>query len=229
MSDFSALSDFFRQLEVYAVRTGYPGVFLLSLLGSAIPFLPFPYLFIVVILSGVLDPLLLGLVSGLGGAIGKITSYLLGRLGYRFLGREKRRSMDALNRLIGRYGSIGVFIFALTPLPDDVYYIPIGMTRYSFAKFMIYSTAGKVLLAIFVAYAGRTYMEALDVLLNGGPGATIISIAALVAITIIILRVDWELLAHHLEKGGVRAVLANLAEILSLRRNKTKVGDSGPK
>jgi membrane protein DedA with SNARE-associated domain len=227
--DFTVLSDFFKQLEIYAVRNGYPGVFLLSLAGSAIPFLPLPYLFIVVILSGVLDPFLLGLVSGLGGAIGKITSYLLGRLGYRFLGQERRRSMDALNRLIGRYGAIGVFIFALTPLPDDVYYIPIGMTRYSFAKFMLYSAAGKILLAILVAYLGRTYMEVLDMLLNGGPGATIISIVVLVVITIIILRVDWELLANHLERGGVRAVLANLSEILALRRNKARSGATAPK
>lgn len=229
MSDFSVLSEFFRQLEIYAVKTGYPGVFLLSLVGSAIPFLPLPYLFVVVILSGILDPLLLGLVSGLGGALGKITSYLLGRLGYRFLGQERRRSMDALNRLIGKYGAIGVFIFALTPLPDDVYYIPIGMTRYSFTKFMIYSTAGKVLLAVSVAYMGRAYMEVLDMLMNGGPGATIISIAVLVVITIIILRVDWEMLAHYLEKGGVKAVLANLAEILSLRRNKPRVSEPSPK
>ncbi|GBC71129.1 hypothetical protein HRbin02_00908 [Candidatus Calditenuaceae archaeon HR02] len=227
MSDFSALNDLFRQLEIFAVKSGYPGVFLLSLVGSAIPFLPLPYLFVVVILSGILDPLMLGLVSGLGGALGKITSYLLGRVGYRFLGQERKRSIDALNRLIGRYGAIGVFIFALTPLPDDVYYIPIGMTRYSFTKFMAYSTAGKVLLAIFVAYLGRTYMEALDILLNGGFGATIISISVLVAITVIILRVDWELLANHLEKGGIRAVLANLVEILSLRRNKARANPTG--
>lgn len=227
MSDFSVLSDLFRQLEIYAVKNGYWGVFLLSLAGSAIPFLPLPYLFIVVILSGVLDPFMLGLVSGLGGALGKITSYLLGRLGYRFLGQEKRRSMDALNRLIGKYGAIGVFIFALTPLPDDVYYIPIGMTRYSFAKFMVYSTAGKVLLAIIVAYLGHTYMEVLDMLMNGGPGATITSIAVLIVITIIMLRVDWELLASHFERGGVRAVLANLGEILSLRRNKTRPNEAG--
>jgi len=220
VSDPSGLSDFFRSLEYFAVRTGYPGVFLLSVIGSAIPFLPLPYLFVVVVLSGILDPLFLGLVSGLGGAIGKITSYLLGRLGYRFLGEERRRSMDALNRLIGKYGAIGVFIFALTPLPDDIYYIPIGMTRYSFAKFMLFSSAGKILLAILVAFLGRTYMEVLDILLNGGAGASIISIAVLVVITIVMLRIDWELFAQHLEKGGVRAVLENLAEILSLRRNK---------
>lgn len=221
MSDFSFINELFRELEIFAIKTGYPGVFILSLVGSAIPFLPLPYLFIVVLLSGILDPLLLGVISGVGGAVGKITSYLVGRVSYRFLGQEKRRSMDALRRLIGKYGAIGIFVFALTPLPDDIYYIPIGMTRYSFAKFMLFGTAGKIILAVIVAYLGKAYLETLDFILNGGPGATIISIIILIAITIIILRVDWELFATHLEKGGIKQVLANLLEILSIKRNKS--------
>ncbi|MCS7146206.1 MAG: VTT domain-containing protein [Nitrososphaerota archaeon] len=228
MPDFAALNEFFRQLEVFALQTGYPGVFLLSLFGSAIPFLPLPYLFVVVILSGILDPLTLGLVSGLGGAIGKITSYSVGRLSYRFLSWERRRKMDALNRLITRYGAVGVFIFALTPLPDDVYYIPIGMTRYSFSRFMVFSAAGKVLLAIIVAYLGKAYLETLEFLLNGGVAGTVVSIAFLAVITAVMLRVDWELFAAYFEKEGIKGVLANLAEILALKRNKAGPRGSSP-
>jgi len=225
--DISWFEHSLKWLEVLALRTGYLGVFIVSLAGSAVPFLPLPYLFVVVILARILDPLVLGLAAGIGGAIGKITSYALGRMGYRFLGVDKRRKMDALNRIIGKYGAIGVFIFAITPLPDDIYYIPIGMTKYSFTRFLIASTAGKIILAIFVAYAGNLYQELLALLTNGGVESSIIAIAILTAVTVIMLRVDWELFATHLERGGVREVLENLSEILALRRSREAGGGEG--
>ena len=43
-----------------AVRYGYLGVFATTLLGSAVPFLPFPNLLVVVLLSNILDPPQLG-------------------------------------------------------------------------------------------------------------------------------------------------------------------------
>jgi hypothetical protein len=95
------LTNWFQE---FAVAYGPLGVFTVSLLGSVIPFAPIPYLFVVVLLSDVVEPWVLGLAAGLGGSFGKITSYMLGRLGYRFLGQESRRRMDALRELIGKYG-----------------------------------------------------------------------------------------------------------------------------
>jgi membrane protein YqaA with SNARE-associated domain len=126
------LTNWFQE---FAIAYGPLGVFTVSLLGSVIPFTPIPYLFVVVLLSDVVEPWILGLAAGLGGSFGKITSYMLGRLGYRFLGQESRRRMDALRELIGKYGDVGVFIFALTPLPDDIYLIPAGMVRIPFWRF----------------------------------------------------------------------------------------------
>ena len=66
----------------FALQYGYAGVFLISLLGSLVPFLPVPYLVVVILLSSKLDPLTLGVLAGIGGSLGKITSYILGRSGY---------------------------------------------------------------------------------------------------------------------------------------------------
>ncbi len=220
MTDLMLLEELARQLEIYAVRTGYIGVFTLSLVGSIIPFLPLPYLFLVVILSAKLDPLLLGLLAGLGGSLGKISSYALGRLGYRLLGETRKRKMSALRRLINRYGAVGIFVFALTPLPDDVLYIPIGITGYSFKRFIIASMAGKVILAIGVAYLGRAYLHLFKAFEIGNGIGTLVSIGVLAAITVLILRADWELLASHFERGGIKSVLMNLQEILVLKKNK---------
>jgi len=204
-------------LRAVAETYGYGGVFVISLIGSLVPFLPLPYLFVVVLLSNSLDPMLLGLVSGIGGAIGKLTSYALGRAGYRLLGEARKKRMDSLRELLGRYGDLAVFAFALTPLPDDVYYIPAGMIKMPLWRFMLANTAGKVLLAIFVAYTGGLYFTLFESTLGDTMGM-VIAIAALAVITALVLRTDWEKVLIHLRSGGVKEVVKNLDEILGLRR-----------
>ncbi len=61
------ITEFVHQL-------GYVGVFFTSLAGSVVPFLPVAYLIVVILLSGRLDSLALGVVAGVGGALGKATS-----------------------------------------------------------------------------------------------------------------------------------------------------------
>jgi hypothetical protein len=51
-------------LRAVAETYGYGGVFLVSLMGSLVHFLPVPYLFVVVLLSKSLDPVLLGWSQG---------------------------------------------------------------------------------------------------------------------------------------------------------------------
>jgi Uncharacterized membrane-associated protein len=193
-------------LRTVAETYGYGGVFVISLIGSLVPFLPLPYLFVVVLLSNSLDPMLLGLVSGIGGAIGKLTSYALGRAGYRLLGEARKKRMDSLRELLGRYGDLAVFAFALTPLPDDVYYIPAGMIKMPLWRFMLANTAGKVLLAIFVAYTGGLYFTLFESTLGDTMGM-VIAIAALAVITALVLRTDWEKVLIHLRSGGVKEVV----------------------
>ncbi|BAJ50230.1 conserved hypothetical protein [Candidatus Caldarchaeum subterraneum] len=195
-------------LETIAVTYGPLGVFAVSLLGSILPFVPVPYLIVVVLLSDTVNPLILGLAAGIGGSIGKITSYIIGRLGYRLLSDEKKKSMDTLREFIGKYGDIGVFIFALTPLPDDVYIIPAGMVKLSFWRFLLANTAGKILLAIIVALLSKTYFEYSKLFLGETSWlSTAGAVVAMVVLTIILLRTDWEKLLKTWEERGWRGVL----------------------
>jgi membrane protein YqaA with SNARE-associated domain len=57
---------------------GYLGAFLVPLLCCATIIVPVPGLIIVFTLGAVLNPLLVGLVSGVGGTIGEMTGYMLG-------------------------------------------------------------------------------------------------------------------------------------------------------
>lgn len=206
------------------MQYGYAGVFIVSLVGSLVPFLPVPYLVIVILLSSKLDPLTLGIVAGIGGSLGKITSYSLGRSGYALFKPSTRKNMDALRSLVGKYGDVGVFAFAVSPLPDDIYLIPIGMMKFPFWRFIVANTAGKIVLSVAVAYFSRGYFELSTSLIGGGNLIVALAVLApvLVAVTIILLRINWELVVEVVQsEAGWRGVLSRLPEILSLTRRKT--------
>lgn len=177
-----------------------------------------PYLAIVMLMSGTRDPLLLGLVAGAGGAVGKITSYVLGRLGYLAAGEKNKRNLNAIHDLMSKYGMLGVFIFAVTPLPDDVYVIPMGIVRLPFWRFFVADLAGKVLLSVLVAYLGRAYLSALSVFL-GEESLPVLALAIVstAAISIVIMRCDWILAVDIVRARGLRGLWPNLGQILRLR------------
>ncbi|MCD6312946.1 MAG: VTT domain-containing protein [Thaumarchaeota archaeon] len=186
------MGDLYGSLFAVLQAYGYLGAFIISVLGSLVPFLPVPYLIPIVLMARILDPLILGAVAGIGGALGKITSYLLGRFGRKFLSEEKKKSMSLLGKAIEKYGAVAVFLFALTPLPDDVIYIPVGLTGLSLTRFMLANMLGKIILSWIVAYAGRLYFDLATLFLgeSGGVEAVIIAMIAMVIITILLLRVD---------------------------------------
>ena len=207
----------FEALQAY----GYVGAFLISVLGSLIPFLPVPYLIPIVLMSKTLDPLLLGILAGIGGAIGKLTSYGLGRFGRRLLKEERRRKMTILGRAIGKYGALAVFLFALTPLPDDIIYIPIGLAGFDLIKFMFANALGKIILSWIVAYGGRLYFDLAGIFLGQGGGltATFIALTAMIIITVLLLRIDWEEVMKSAERSGFMAAIKSM--INSMISSKT--------
>jgi len=213
-----AYSALFGALQSY----GYLGAFMISVLGSLVPFLPVPYLIPIVLMARILDPLILGVVAGVGGALGKITSYLLGRFGRRFLSEERRRRTAILGKAIEKYGVVAVFLFALTPLPDDVIYIPVGLTGLSIVKFMIANMMGKIILSWIVAYTGRLYFDLAELFLGekGGLEATILAIVAMILITVFLLMVDWERVIEAQKRGGFWAAFKEMFFSLKLRTPK---------
>mgnify|MGYP000695749128 CR=1 FL=1 len=206
----------FEALQAY----GYVGAFLISVLGSLIPFLPVPYLIPIVLMSKTLDPLLLGILAGIGGAIGKLTSYGLGRFGRRLLKEERRRKMTILGRAIGKYGALAVFLFALTPLPDDIIYIPIGLAGFDLIKFMFANALGKIILSWIVAYGGRLYFDLAGIFLGQGGGltATFIALTAMIIITILLLRIDWEEVMKSAERSGFMAAMKSMINSIISRK-----------
>jgi membrane protein YqaA with SNARE-associated domain len=156
--------------------------------------IPIPYTLIIYYLAFAgEDPLLLTLAGGTGSAIGELVGYFLGYYGRRLVSAERQRRMDFLLRIFGKYSPLAIFLFALTPLPDDLLFIPLGLMRYSLVKAFIPALFGKLLMIYAVAYFGRIQG---DIILRFfGDGSWIISavtMALLILVVALLYRIDWE-------------------------------------
>ena len=206
----------------FAKQYGYLGVFTYALVGSLIPFLPLPYLAAAVILSPVLDPFMIGIAAGIGGSLGKITSYLLGRGGYFLTSEKSRKNVELVKELTEKYGDIIIFIFAATPLPDDIYIVPAGLMKFPFWRFLLANTAGKIVLATFVAYLSRAYFQLAAQFMGGDTlPVIVVAIAITVLITVVILKADWSLYLDAYKKGGWKELLRHLPSLVIPRRKRT--------
>ncbi len=156
--------DFFLNL----VHTfGYAGVFLASLIGSASVILPLPSFTFVFAAGSLLNPMAVGILAGIGSAIGELTGYGVGYgISYRIRHKSRQSRKEKRGIMKNKWFAkaktwskkrsmfVVVFIFAATPLPDDVIGIICGSVRYDIKKFFIASMLGKIVLSLILAYAG---------------------------------------------------------------------------
>lgn len=218
-ADHDCLVDVTAFLTDLAVRYGYLGVFATTLLGSAVPFLPFPNLLVVVLLSNILDPPQLGVLAGIGGSLGKVTSYLLGRSGYGLSKTETRSNLDVVRGFLGRYGTLGIFVLAVTPLRDEVYAIPMGMLNFPFRRFLLANTLGKIILYTAVAYLGRFFLATLGSFLGEGEViATVLAFIITISTTVLLRRANWKLALEMYRKSGLRSVIFSLPRLFDKKR-----------
>ncbi len=188
------------ELERLALSHGYLGVFILALVCNLTFFLPAPLVVPVYAMGVTHSPILLGLSSGLGSTIGEFSSYLIGLAGRRIIDRRYEEHIETAKRLLQRYGAAMIFVFALTPLPDDLLLVTFGLINYDLKKAFTAMLLGKIMLNMAVAYAGRysfssvwgfvASMNRVEVLL-----LALFGVAALLASS----RIDWSTVYNKME------------------------------
>jgi len=185
---------------------GYLGILLISFVGSIIVFVPIPYfpVLITAAFNENLNPTLIALSSAIGAVIAKLIIFYASYYGRNMLSSKIKGKMIPLQRLLGRYGAIGAFIAAVSPIPDDIVYIPLGLAKYSPWKFAIATFLGKFVLnemfVIGAIYFGKPFVNNMmsnstnmDYLIV----VTIASVAALGAIIYFALKIDWAKIIGH--------------------------------
>jgi len=188
-----ALEFLFDWMKNFAMQYGYFGVFLMSLVGSLSIIIPVPYTLLIFFMGGILDPILVAIASGFGSAVGEFSGYVLGYYGRAVISEERQRKMDFMVKVFDRYGFFAIFFFALTPLPDDLLFIPLGIMRYKFVKAFVPSLLGKLLMSFILAYSGHLSIEFIhDFLEGGGEIVAIVTLILMIVIIVAILKIDWE-------------------------------------
>ncbi|MFH0769154.1 MAG: VTT domain-containing protein [Chloroflexota bacterium] len=173
---------YFQDEIRYAGGYGYVGVFFVGVL-CGVTIIPAPTLLLVFTLGHVLNPVYVGLVAGLGGAIGGITVYLTGAgMGtiWSRLWRENHilernsnnnnmkksiwhkfwdKGQVYYNRLVGWIGGKGGAwtLFITSAMVISPFYfagLAAGSLRIGLLKFFLLTWAGKTVRYLFVAFAG---------------------------------------------------------------------------
>ena len=143
----------FREQFAELAAVGYPGIFLVSLLGNATVVLPAPSLALVFAMGSALPPLLVGLVAGAGEALGELTGYALGYGGQAVI--EDDAAYGRLVAWMQRRGGITVFVLSVIPNPFfDLAGIAAGSLRYPVWRFLLFCWLGKTIKTTLVAWAG---------------------------------------------------------------------------
>ena len=143
---------FFRGNISALKNLGYPGVFALSLLGSASIFVPLPGIASLCAVSVVLNPAGAALLAAIGETIGELSGYALGYSGRTVF--QKQRLYNKMRFWMERRGTIILFLVSVIPNPIfDVVGVAAGGLRYPVPRFMAVVWVGKSLKSLAVAYS----------------------------------------------------------------------------
>jgi len=190
-----------EDLFPFDTELGYIGILVISFVFSLIPFVPIPYFPILITASfnPNFNPNMISLVSALGIVGAKTIIFFISYYGRKILSDKTKKRMRPLQNLVSRYGWFGAFIAALTPIPDDIVYIPLGLAKYNPWKFATATFAGKFLLNQIIVWGaiilGRPFVE--DILSSGKTSTTslivagIVSIGLLAVVVYFSLKIDW--------------------------------------
>jgi len=142
---------------------GYAGAFLVSMLASATVIAFIPSVPVIFALGGVLNPFLVGVVAGIGEAMGEFTAYFAGRSGHAILSKpvkpdqiaEPRGLYAWLQRWVRTRGTLALFLSAAVFNPFfSVIGATAGALRFPPWKFFLIVWAGKTLKWTVVALIG---------------------------------------------------------------------------
>jgi len=139
------------------VNFSYAAIFFVSFIGTSTIFIPFPIYLVIFFASGLgLNPMLVGIVAGLGSAVGELTGYLIGAGGRQVAEVKKKvpKIVWFFTRLFKKFGFAVIVITSFLPFPFDFVGILSGMSNYDIKKFFIAVFIGKAIKCLVVAYSG---------------------------------------------------------------------------
>ena len=141
----------------------------------------------------------IGFLVALGSTLAKSVEYLTTFFIGKHLGKKQRERLDVDALKIKRWALLLLFVAAVTPIPDEPVVIPLGLMKYSPAKFFSVFFVGKLLITVLGAFLGSWTKSTFSEWLS--PEAMVIlSITLTIVVTFILLKVDVGKLAERFLK-----------------------------
>ena len=143
---------------------GYPGIFLLMILESAL--IPIPSEIIMpfsgfLVSKGTFDPISVVLAGTFGNLVGSILTYYLGiKVGRAFILKYgkyilfKKSHLEFTEELFEKYGDKISFFCRLLPAVRTYISLPCGVGKANFVKFSIYTFLGSLIWNSMLTYVG---------------------------------------------------------------------------
>lgn len=152
----SGIIIYFRNELASLAGYGYFGIFLINLVGSATVLVPTPAIVATFIGGSIYNPLLVGIISGIGASIGETTGYMAGYGGSVLI--KENKNFKRVEKWMNINGFLTIFILACIPNPIfDLTGIFAGATKYSFKKYFLAVILGKTIRFIGIALLGNSF------------------------------------------------------------------------
>lgn len=206
----------YHLLLEFSLLVGYQGALLVSFIGNATILFPFPYVGVPFILGGlrdstidtfIFDPWLVGLVSGVGAALGEMTGYLLGFAGGSLIREEQKTGFRNFALQYPRLTPVILWFLAATPIPDDMLVVPLGAAKYPWWKVFFPQLIGKSMFLASIAWAGRAGLSWIGDLIGGldptSPFTKSVEVAGFILVVFAIylfVGVDWSGLSKEMSR-----------------------------
>jgi len=194
---------------------GYVGIFFVSMISNSIPYVSLPYLAILVFMAPLFQlPFLAVISSAFGATLGKVLILFLGRSFRGILSEETKENLECFNTLFRRWGFLAVFLFAASPLPDDVLYIPLGLSGYRLIPYFIAVFAGKIIVTSLAVVFGRAFVEVANRHNIPFEVSLLLLVAVTILITYITVKVNWRNVVEAYSKGVGEGTRVFVQEVL---------------
>jgi uncharacterized membrane protein YdjX (TVP38/TMEM64 family) len=141
--------DKIDELKTY----GYLGAFVISVILNATIILPIGNMAILMAIGTAMpSPAIVGLVGGLGAAIGELTGYIAGRSGRDLVAKSKM--FNRIEGWVRKWGMLPIFVFSMVPFFFDLVGIAAGALRIPVWKFFVPCWLGRTILyVVMVSFA----------------------------------------------------------------------------
>jgi membrane protein DedA with SNARE-associated domain len=149
------------------------------------------------------DPFTIGVAVAFGSASAKFIHYLITFFAGKYIGKERRKKLDAEGAKLKKWAMLALFVVAATPLPDEPVIIPLGLLRYNPAKLFTAYFSGKLLICVVGAFLGKFGHRIFESMVSDEV-LMVISIIVTIVVTIVLLKVDITKLAEKILKRKIK-------------------------